>query len=62
MPFSPITNEQSELIRIIESLRREMIQTGMKEGLTSKNTIKISRKLDEYIVKYQATHEWNANS
>ncbi|PAE36665.1 aspartyl-phosphate phosphatase Spo0E family protein [Bacillus sp. 7884-1] len=54
MPSSPMSNEQRDLIRIIELLRREMIQTGIKEGLTSKKPIEISRKLDVYIAKYQA--------
>lgn len=37
----------------IETLRQEMIQSGLNEGLTSKRTIEISNKLDDYIVKYQ---------
>jgi hypothetical protein len=56
MKFSQMTNQQQDLIRIIELLRKEMIQTGIKEGLTSKKTIELSRKLDVYIAKYQVIH------
>jgi hypothetical protein len=45
--------EKRELKNVIESLRQEMIQTGLKEGLSSKKTVALSHKLDEYIVKYQ---------
>lgn len=41
--------DKAELLTCIETLRKEMIRVGIQEGLTSKNTIKISRKLDIYI-------------
>jgi hypothetical protein len=47
------TVEKSNYIQIIELLRQEMIETGLKEGLTSKKTIQLSQKLDRYITKYQ---------
>ncbi|NMD69984.1 aspartyl-phosphate phosphatase Spo0E family protein [Bacillus sp. DNRA2] len=43
-----------ELLCTIESLRREMICVGLKEGLSSEKTIEISQKLDQYIANYQA--------
>lgn len=45
--------EKSNLIQIIQLLRQEMIETGLKEGLTSKKTIELSQKLDRYITRYQ---------
>ena len=45
--------EKSNLIQIIQLLRQEMIETGLKEGLTSKRTIELSQKLDGYITRYQ---------
>jgi hypothetical protein len=37
----------------IELLRKELIQIAFQEGLTNEKTIKLSEKLDNYIVKYQ---------
>lgn len=37
----------------IETVRKEMITTGIKEGLTSKNTIHLSQLLDQYVLQYQ---------
>lgn len=51
----PNNVEKSDLTKIISSLRQEMIQTGLKEGLTSKNTVEISQKLDKYIALYQVS-------
>lgn len=45
---------KSDLIEVINILRKEMIHIGTHEGLTSEKTIKISQKLDIYIAKYQA--------
>ena len=45
--------EKCNLIKIIELLRQEMIETGIKEGLTSEKTIELSQKLDGYITVYQ---------
>lgn len=52
MLLKPIT--QSELLRIIESLREEMVKIGIEEGLSSEKTIELSQKLDHYITFYQS--------
>ncbi|MBO0962513.1 aspartyl-phosphate phosphatase Spo0E family protein [Neobacillus sp. MM2021_6] len=49
----PINDKKSNLLLIIKSLRKDMIQAGLKDGLASKKTIAISQQLDEYIAKYQ---------
>ncbi|MEH7252870.1 aspartyl-phosphate phosphatase Spo0E family protein [Neobacillus niacini] len=36
----------------MERLREEMVTTGLSEGLSSEQTIKISQKLDHYIAIY----------
>lgn len=43
---------KSSLEREIEHLRKEMIEIGKKEGLSSEETLLISRKLDELIDSY----------
>lgn len=53
MLIQPNTDEKSELMMMIEVLRKKMIQTGLKEGLSSKNTLSLSQQLDEIITKYQ---------
>ncbi|WP_053362396.1 aspartyl-phosphate phosphatase Spo0E family protein [Bacillus sp. FJAT-27251] len=45
--------EKSNLVQSIQLLRQEMIETGLKEGLTSKKTIELSQKLDSFIARYQ---------
>ena len=45
--------EKSNIIQIIELLRQELTETGLKEGLTSKKTIELSQKLDSFITRYQ---------
>lgn len=45
----------------IESLRLELIQCGIKEGLTSKRTIELSQTLDKYIIKYQLKNSNHRN-
>ncbi|MGJ7921498.1 aspartyl-phosphate phosphatase Spo0E family protein [Neobacillus sp. LXY-4] len=47
-------DRNSELLGIIESLRKEMIKVGLKEGLSSEKTIEISQRLDRYIAHYQS--------
>lgn len=42
-----------ELLRTINSLKQEMIQAGIQEGLTSNKTVELSQKLDKYIALYQ---------
>ncbi|MBT2759045.1 aspartyl-phosphate phosphatase Spo0E family protein [Mesobacillus foraminis] len=53
MRIKSIAAEESELVITIETLRRKMVQTGMQEGLGSKNTLTLSRQLDDFITKYQ---------
>lgn len=53
MLTTPSWNEKNTLLIEIKSLQKELIQIGMREGLTSKNTIAISQKLDQYIVNFQ---------
>ena len=53
MLTTPTCNEKNTLLIEIESLQKELIQIGMKEGFTSENTIAISQKLDQYIVDFQ---------
>lgn len=48
--------EKSELLKTIETLRKEMIQIGNKEGFSSTQTLEISQKLDTFIFKYQASN------
>jgi hypothetical protein len=45
--------EKSKLEKIINVKRKELIKTGMQEGLQSKRTLIISQQLDIFIVKYQ---------
>jgi hypothetical protein len=44
------------LLDIIETLRKELILSGLEFGLTSKSTIKISRELDKYIFDYESRY------
>lgn len=55
------TNEKSDLIMTIESLRYKMIQTAIKEGFGSKNTITISQQLDDYIAQFQESGSLSLN-
>lgn len=48
--------DESKLMDTIESLRKEMILIGSKEGLSSPKTIAISQKLDGFIAKYHSLH------
>ncbi|MBT2659216.1 aspartyl-phosphate phosphatase Spo0E family protein [Bacillus sp. ISL-18] len=52
MPSSKCV-EKSNLIQMIELLRQELTETGLKEGFTSKKTIELSQKLDSFITRYQ---------
>jgi hypothetical protein len=49
-----LSKEKSYLLKIINSMREELIQIGVNEGIGSEHTLEISQKLDEYIAKYQA--------
>lgn len=41
------------LVSKIELLRKEMIKSGIEEGLSSKKTIELSQLLDRYVLTYQ---------
>jgi hypothetical protein len=41
----------------IEKTRTKMINIGLKEGLSSPKTIRISQKLDKLLVKYQMKYQ-----
>ncbi|WP_303981833.1 aspartyl-phosphate phosphatase Spo0E family protein [Niallia circulans] len=45
--------ENDSLLKDIENLRQLMIKVAFEEGLTSINTIKLSRRLDFLLNKYQ---------
>lgn len=49
----PRISTQENLINKIETIRKEMIQTGIQEGLSSKRTIELSQLLDQYVLQYQ---------
>jgi len=55
MNRNPVHEEKSEFDERIESLRKEMINSGIKEGITNEKTILLSQKLDTYITRYQAS-------
>ncbi|MGG0716010.1 aspartyl-phosphate phosphatase Spo0E family protein [Robertmurraya massiliosenegalensis] len=44
---------EESLFYKIETVRKEMITTGIREGLSSKNTIQLSQMLDQYVLQYQ---------
>ena len=44
----------STLMQHIHSLREQLIDTGVCEGLNHEKTIQLSQKLDEYIFLYQS--------
>jgi hypothetical protein len=51
-----MVDEILKLIKTIESLRKEMILTGIQEGFSSERTIAISQELDIHITRYQMIH------
>lgn len=48
-------DNQSGFDKTIESLRKELINSGMQEGLTHEKTLELSQKLDTFIARYQAS-------
>lgn len=48
--------EKDDLIHVIEALRLDMIKTGLIHGLTSKEAVHLSKKLDHFIVQYQTMY------
>lgn len=54
-----IINKEFELIDKIESIRKEMIQIGLQEGLNCRKVVVISQNLDTYITQYQRLKNQN---
>ena len=48
-------DNRSGVDRTIESLREELINSGMQVGFTHKKTLELSQKLDSFIASYQAS-------
>lgn len=48
-----LVNSEQFLLAKINDLREKMIEIGLEEGLTSPNTIKISKELDKLLNQYQ---------
>jgi hypothetical protein len=53
--------EKDDLATLIESLRMELIETGVEKGLTNQKTIQISKELDQLLAEYQALIYQNRN-
>jgi len=51
---------ETDLLHNIKSLKEELIQTGMSQGLDHEKTIHISQKLDQYIFQYQSFYKNNS--
>jgi hypothetical protein len=45
--------KQCDLLIQINKLRNKMIETGLTKGLNNKETIKLSRDLDQLLYTYQ---------
>ncbi|WP_394232409.1 Spo0E family sporulation regulatory protein-aspartic acid phosphatase [Niallia oryzisoli] len=45
---------KTKLLQHIQSLREQLVLTGLKEGLNNEKTIHLSQELDEYIYLYQS--------
>ena len=48
-------DNRSGVDRTIESLREELINSGMQVGFTHEKTLELSQKLDFFIARYQAS-------
>ena len=46
--------KKATLLNHINSLREQMIHTGLRDGLNNEKTISLSQQLDEYIYLYQS--------
>ncbi|WP_026694129.1 aspartyl-phosphate phosphatase Spo0E family protein [Peribacillus kribbensis] len=53
MKYEYMYETTNELSNQIYELRTALINTGLKEGLLSTNTLEISRQLDTCLNKYQ---------
>ncbi|MCQ6276585.1 aspartyl-phosphate phosphatase Spo0E family protein [Bacillus sp. V3B] len=48
-----VTYTKAKIETAIEKHRKELIETGLKHGFNSSETIIASQKLDQFIVLYQ---------
>ncbi|MGP7816365.1 Spo0E family sporulation regulatory protein-aspartic acid phosphatase [Niallia sp. 01092] len=46
-------NDSDTLLTYINTLRQDLIEVGLDHGLTSRETIQLSQKLDYYLNQYQ---------
>jgi hypothetical protein len=53
---------KSTLMQHIQSLREQLVHTGVCEGLDHEKTIQLSQKLDEFIFLYQSHPIHNAEN
>ncbi|MEH7106506.1 aspartyl-phosphate phosphatase Spo0E family protein [Bacillus sp. JJ1764] len=49
-----LIHQKRKLKNHMELLRNEMMRLGLKEGLSNKRTVQVSKKLDQAILKYQS--------
>lgn len=52
MIITTTDEKEFDVLKKIEFLRKEMIHAGIHQGLTSEETLNVSRKLDIYIKRY----------
>ncbi|WP_338469286.1 aspartyl-phosphate phosphatase Spo0E family protein [Niallia sp. XMNu-256] len=52
----PLTDRPLKIILMhhIQSLREQLINTGMNEGINHEKTLQLSQQLDEFIYLYQS--------
>ncbi|WP_338452172.1 aspartyl-phosphate phosphatase Spo0E family protein [Niallia oryzisoli] len=53
---------KTKLLQHIQSLREQLVLTGIKEGLNHEKTLHLSQKLDEYIYLYQSFDKQSCNN
>ncbi|PLT27902.1 aspartyl-phosphate phosphatase Spo0E family protein [Peribacillus deserti] len=53
MNYQCVCSTAAEIHERMDQLRVELIHTGIKEGLLSSNTIRISQQLDACLNKYE---------
>jgi hypothetical protein len=52
---------ESTLMQHIHTIREQLIDTGVCEGLDHEKTIQLSQKLDKYILLYQSYMKQNSD-
>jgi hypothetical protein len=53
---------KTTLLQHIQSLRNQLVHTGIHEGLSHEKTIHLSQKLDKYIFLYQSFEKQNIDN